>query len=64
MIFIKIDAQIAGPARKLRAAETLSAKESIMQDDEDLIDLGAVSEETQGIPGGWYEDIASETHME
>jgi hypothetical protein len=36
----------------------------MMQDHLELIDLGAASEETQGIPGGWYEDIASETHME
>lgn len=30
----------------------------------DLIDFGAASDETLGIPGGAYEDIASETHME
>jgi hypothetical protein len=29
-----------------------------------LIDLGAASEETLGIPLGEYEDLASETHMD
>jgi len=35
-----------------------------MQDEHALIDLGAASEQTHGIPGGWYEDIVSETHMD